>query len=358
MSIETDVVIIGAGPSGLFQVFELGLLDLHAHVIETLDAPGGQCAELYPSKPIFDIPAYPTIGAQELVENLLEQIRPFAPTFHFGQQVEMLQRLDDDRFHLVTSKGVEFIARAVIIAGGVGSFAPVRLKIEGVEAHQGRDLFYSIKDPGLHVGKDVVVLGGGDSALDWALDLQKTANSVLLIHRSERFKAAPASVSRMHELCANDEMQFLAGNVTKLLEGPGAANDESLPALKGIEVTAGDGVTRRIELDHLLVFFGLSPKLGPIAEWGLDRRGNSISVDTEHFQSSEPGIYAVGDINWYPGKKKLILSGFHEAALAAFSIKERLNPGKKVHLQYTTTSPVMHQRLGVQDPYAHDIEAA
>jgi len=358
MSIETDVVIIGAGPCGLFQVFELGLLDLHVHVIETLDAPGGQCAELYPSKPIFDIPAYPTIGAQELVENLLEQIRPFAPTFHFGQQVETLQRLDDDRFHLVTSKGAEFIARAVIIAGGVGSFAPVRLKIEGVEAHQGRDLFYSIKDPGLHTGKDVVVLGGGDSALDWALDLQKTANSVLLIHRSERFKAAPASVSRMLELCANDEMQFLAGNVTKLLDGPGAANDEFLSALKGIEVTGGDGVTRRIELDHLLVFFGLSPKLGPIAEWGLDRRGNSISVDTEHFQSSEPGIYAVGDINWYPGKKKLILSGFHEAALAAFSIKERLNPGKKVHLQYTTTSPVMHQRLGVQDPYAHDTEAA
>jgi len=358
MSIETDVVIIGAGPSGLFQVFELGLLDLHAHVIETLDAPGGQCAELYPSKPIFDIPAYPTIGAQELVENLLEQIRPFAPTFHFGQQVETLQRLDDDRYYLVTSKGVEFIARAVIIAGGVGSFAPVRLKIEGVEAHQGRDLFYSIKDPGLHAGKDVVVLGGGDSALDWALDLQKTANSVLLIHRSERFKAAPASVSRMHELCANDEMQFLTGNVTKLLEDPGAANDESVPALKGIEVTGGDGVTRRIELDHLLIFFGLSPKLGPIANWGLDRRGNSIRVDTEHFQSSEPGIYAVGDINWYPGKKKLILSGFHEAALAAFSIKERLNPGKKVHLQYTTTSPVMHQRLGVQDPYAHDTEAA
>lgn len=372
MSIETDVVIIGAGPCGLFQVFELGLLDLHAHVIESLDAPGGQCAELYPSKPIFDIPAYPSIGAQELVENLLEQIRPFAPTFHFGQQVETLQRLDDDRFHLRTSKGVEFLARAVIIAGGVGSFAPVRLKIPGVEAHQGRDLFYAIKDPAVHAGKDVVVLGGGDSALDWALELQKTAASVLLIHRSERFKAAPASVSRMHELCADDEMQFLTGNVTKLIEAPSraslaapradagshSADKGALPALAGIEVTGGDGVTRRIELDHLLVFFGLSPKLGPIAEWGLERRQNSIRVDTEHFQSSEPGIHAVGDVNWYPGKKKLILSGFHEAALAAFSIKERLNPGKKVHLQYTTTSPVMHQRLGVENPYALDTEAA
>lgn len=369
MSIETDVVIIGAGPCGLFQVFELGLLDIHAHVVETLEKPGGQCAELYPSKPIYDIPAYPSIGAQELVDNLMEQIQPFAPTFHFGQQVETLTRLEDERFYLRTSKGTEFVAKSVIIAGGVGSFAPVRLKIPGVEAHEGRDLFYSIKDPAKHAGKDVVILGGGDSALDWALDLQKTANSVLLIHRSEKFKASPASVSRMRTLCDNLEMQYLSGNVTKLIEAPGTAqgqtsaagqcaNDATLPALTGIEVTGGDGVVRRIDVDHLLVFFGLSPKLGPIADWGLDRLKNSIRVDTEHFQSSEPGIYAVGDINWYPGKKKLILSGFHEAALAAFSIKERLNPGKKVHLQYTTTSPVMHERLGVDDPFADDVEAA
>ena len=356
MSIETDVVIIGAGPCGLFQVFELGLLDIHAHVIETLDRPGGQCAELYPSKPIYDIPAHPAIGAQELVDQLLEQIRPFAPTFHLGQQVEELRRLPDERLFIRTSLGTEFVAKSVVIAGGVGSFAPVKLKLPGVEAHVDRDLFYSVRDPARHAGRDVVVLGGGDSALDWALDLQKTANSVLLIHRSETFKAAPASVSRMRALCEELEMQFLVGNVTRLIEG--AAEGPDAPSLDGIEVTGGDGVARRVDLDHLLVFFGLSPKLGPIADWGLDLKKNSIRVDTEHFLSSEPGIHAVGDVNWYPGKKKLILSGFHEAALAAFSIKERLNPGKKVHLQYTTTSPIMHERLGVDDPYADDVEAA
>jgi len=359
--IDTDVVIIGAGPCGLFQVFELGLLDIHAHVVETLDKPGGQCAELYPSKPIYDIPACPAIGAQELVDNLLEQIRPFAPTFHFGQQVETLSRREDRRFDLVTSAGTRFVARAVIIAGGVGSFAPVKLKIPGVEERVGRDVFYSIRDPGRHAGRDIVILGGGDSALDWALDLQKSANSVLLIHRSEKFKAAPASVSRMRELCDELEMQFLSGNVTRLIEGVPSVPGERGP-LSGLEVAGLDGVSRRVELDQLLVFFGLSPKLGPIGEWGLDRKGSSIRVDTEHFVTSEPGIHAVGDINWYPGKKKLILSGFHEAALAAFSIKEQLNPGKKVHLQYTTTSPVMHERLGVDDPYAEpkeqDVEAA
>ena len=396
MTIETDVVIIGAGPCGLFQVFELGLLDIHAHVIETLDKPGGQCAELYPGKPIYDIPAYPSIDAQELVDKLLAQIAPFEPTFHFGQQVTELQRLPDERLFIRTTRSQEFIARAVIIAGGVGSFAPVRLKLPGVDQHIGRDIFYSVKDPAQHAGKDVVVLGGGDSALDWALDLQKSANSVLLVHRSDRFKAAPSSVSRMHELCEAYEMQFLTGNVTRLIErhpgdqessarsaldrgasargvpgreapargtpadvGRSAANDAATAnTLEAIEVTGGDGVARRIDLDHLLVFFGLSPKLGPIADWGLDLKSNQIRVDTEHFQSNEPGIYAVGDINTYPGKKKLILSGFHEAALAAFSIKARLNPGKKVHLQYTTTSPVMHQRLGVEDPYADDVEAA
>ncbi len=361
MTIETDVVIIGAGPCGLFQVFELGLLDIHAHVIESLDKPGGQCAELYPSKPIFDIPAYPSIGAQELVENLLKQIEPFEPTFHFGQQVMELKRLPDERFFVKTTADNEFITRAVIIAGGVGSFAPVKLKLPGVEERVGSNVFYSVKDKELHAGKDIVILGGGDSALDWALDLYQTANSVVLIHRSEKFKAAPASVSRMRELCDNLEMQYLTGNVTRLIDTNrnADADDGTRASLHQIEVTGGDGVARRIELDQLLVFFGLSPKLGPIGDWGLDLKKNQITVDTEHFQSSEPGIYAVGDINWYPGKKKLILSGFHEAALAAFSIKEMLNPGKKVHLQYTTTSPLMHQRLGVDNPYSEDeVEAA
>ena len=359
MTIETDVVIIGAGPCGLFQVFELGLLDIHAHVVESLPNAGGQCAELYPGKPIYDIPAYPTIGAQELVDRLLEQIAPFNPTFHFDSQVEELSRLPDGRFHLHTSQNETFITKAVVVAGGVGSFAPVKLKIPGVEERVGNDIFYAVKDQNLHAGKDIVILGGGDSALDWALDLQATANSVLLIHRSEKFKAAPASVSKMRALCDDLEMQFLAGNVTKLITDQDAATDPAAGALKQIEVTGMDGVSRRVELDQLLVFFGLSPKLGPIADWGLDLKRNQIRVDTEKFQSSEAGLFAVGDINWYPGKKKLILSGFHEAALAAFAIKEQLFPGQKVHLQYTTTSPIMHERLGVDDPYANDeVEAA
>ena len=368
MRIETDVVIIGAGPCGLFQVFELGLLDIHAHVIESLPKPGGQCAELYPGKPIYDIPAYPTIGAQELIDRLMEQIAPFNPTFHFNSQVDELERVEDGRFHLHTTAGEQFLAKAVIVAGGVGSFAPVKLKIPGVEERIGHDVFYSIKDKQQHAGKDIVILGGGDSALDWALDLQPIANSVLLIHRSEKFKAAPASVSRMHKHCEDLEMQFLTGNVTRLVTSAqgssakesdvvtvtDAAFDPAGDTLQQIEVTGMDGVARRVELDQLLVFFGLSPKLGPIANWGLDLQRNQIRVDTEKFQSSEPGLYAVGDINWYPGKKKLILSGFHEAALAAFAIKEQLFPDQKVHLQYTTTSPIMHQRLGVEDPYADD----
>ena len=355
MTIETDVVIIGAGPCGLFQVFELGLLDIHAHVIESLPGPGGQCSELYPDKPIYDIPAYPTIGAQELVNRLLEQIAPFKPSFHFNSQVELLERLEDGRFELRTTQNETFVTKAVIVAGGVGSFAPVKLKIPGVEQRVDRDIFYAVKNRSQHQDKDIVILGGGDSALDWALDLQAIANSVLLIHRSERFKAAPASVSRMHALCDKLEMQFLTGNVTKLYTGQSSDNSRNAgDKLEQIEVSGLDGVARRVDLDQLLIFFGLSPKLGPIANWGLDLKHKQIRVDTEKFQSSEQGIYAIGDINWYPGKKKLILSGFHEAALAAFAIKEQLYPGQKVHLQYTTTSPVMHQRLGVDDPYAND----
>ncbi len=351
MKLETDVVIIGAGPCGLFQAFELGLLNIHAHIIDSLPNPGGQCTELYPDKPIYDIPACPSIGAQELIDRLLEQIAPFNPTFHLGQQVIDLQRMDDNRFHITTSTGNEFYSKTVIIAGGVGSFEPVQLKVPGVNDFVGTQTFYSIKDRNQHKGKDIVILGGGDSALDWALDLYKDANSLVLIHRSEKFKAAPASVERMQRLCDDYQMQFLTGNVSKLLHSDNT--------LKQIDVTGLDGVVRKLDLDQLLIFYGLSPKLGPIAHWNLALKKNQIIVDTEKFQSSEPGIFAVGDINWYPGKKKLILSGFHEAALAAFAIKSYLNPGEKVHLQYTTTSSVMHQRLGVDDPYKEsDSEAA
>ncbi len=346
MTIHADAVIIGAGPCGLFQVFELGLLDIRAHIIDALPAPGGQCTELYPDKPIYDIPALPVCGAQELIDRLMEQIKPFSPTFHLGQQVTTLTPQEDGSFYLKTSAGEEFITRSVIIAGGVGAFEPVRLKVPGVDRFEGESLFYSIKDPSRHHGKELVVLGGGDSALDWALSLYEPAESLLLVHRSEKFRAAPASVARMHALCEDYQMQSMVGNVTGLREEDGR--------LTGVDVTGGDGVLRRVDCDHLLVFFGLSPKLGPIAEWGLELNKNQIIVDTERFETSVPGIHAVGDINWYPGKKKLILSGFHEAALAAFAIKSRLNPGKKVHLQYTTTSPVMHKRLGVDDPYAED----
>ena len=339
MTIQTDVVIVGAGPVGLFQIFELGLLGLQAHVIEALDRPGGQCTELYPDKPIYDIPGLPVVGAQQLVDNLMQQAMPFDPVFHLGEQVVSVEKLDEAKWKVITSKLQEFHTSAVVIAGGVGAFEPVKLKLAGAEKHLNQSLFYSVNNPALHHGKDLVVLGGGDSALDWVLNLQPVANSVVLIHRSQKFKAAPASVDRMHRLCNDHEMQLLTGNVTGLVE----SND----SLCGLEVASLDGVTRRVDLDHLLVFFGLSPNLGPMATWPVDRNRNQFVVDPERFQTSQPGIYAVGDINVYPGKKKLILSGFHEAALAAFAIKEQLNPGKRATLQYTTTSTLMHQRLGV-----------
>lgn len=349
--IETEVLIIGAGPVGLFQVFELGLLGIHAHVVEALPQPGGQCSELYPNKPIYDIPAYPRIDGQELTDRLLEQIAPFSPEFHFNNEVVDLQRLQDQRFELRTSKGLVFHADAVIIAAGVGAFQPVRLRLQGVDELEGRGVNYSVKNPEQFRGKDLVILGGGDSALDWSLALQDVANSVLLVHRSLKFRAAPASVAKMQALCDDMQMQFMVGKVTDY-------SVNSTGHLQQIKVTGGDGVTRQVPLDELLVFFGLSPKLGALGDWGLQTRMQQIVVDTEKFQTSVEGIYAVGDINWYPGKKKLILSGFHEAALAAFAIKERQQPDKKVYLQYTTTSPVMHQRLGVEDAQDDDSGAA
>jgi len=355
MTIDCDVVIIGAGPTGLFQVFELGLLGIKAHLVETMDRPGGQCTELYPDKPIYDIPALPAIGAQQMVDNLLEQIKPFDPRFHFNQQVLSLQQLADKRFHLTTTAGTVFNARAVVIAAGVGSLDPVRLKLAGVTELENSQIFYSVKDVEQHRGRELVILGGGDSALDWALELQGKAESLTLIHRSDRFKAAPESVRRMKELDQQFLLQHITGNVTELV----TSNDNNgEPMLSALAVTGGDGVTRRVDVEHLLVFFGLAPKPGPILDWKLEMRKKQIVVDTEKFQTSIDGIFAIGDVNWYPGKKKLILSGFHEAALAAFAIKSYLEPDSKVSLQYTTTSSKMHQRLGVEDPYAEGEVAA
>lgn len=344
--IETDAVIVGAGPVGLFQVFELGLLEIKAHVIDSLDYPGGQCVELYPDKPIYDIPAVPVCTGQELTHNLLKQIEPFGATFHFGQEVTTVQKQGDGRFFVETAKGTQFLTKTIFIAAGVGAFQPRTLKVEGLDAFDGSQLFYRVKNPADFAGKNLVIVGGGDSALDWALDFVKDsphkAESVILIHRRDGFKAAPANVAKMRELCDAYEMQFIVGQVTGYEEKDGK--------LTGAKVTGPDGVTRVVPLDVLLVFFGLSPKLGPIAEWGLEIERKQLKVDTEKFSTSEPGIFAVGDINVYPGKKKLILSGFHECALAAFGAISIINPDKKVFLQYTTTSPKLHKVLGVETP--------
>ncbi len=333
--IETDAVIIGAGPVGLFQVFELGLLEMKAHVIDSLPRPGGQCVELYPDKPIYDIPAVPVCSAQELTDNLLKQIEPFNPTFHYGEEAQELKKLEDGRLYVRTSKGTEFLARAVFIAAGVGSFQARTLKVPHIDKFEGTQLHYKVKN--------IVICGGGDSALDWCLNLVGKAESVVLIHRRDGFRAAPASVTKMKELCDQWEMQFEVGQVTGFTEENGVMTE--------VRVTGADGVTRRMPMDHLLVFFGLQPKLGPIAEWGLKLERKQIAVDTARFETNIPGVFAVGDINIYPGKKKLILSGFHECALAAFAAADYVFPEKRILLQYTTTSPKLHKVLGVETPH-------
>ncbi len=340
MPIAADVVIVGAGPSGLFQVFELGLLGVSAHVVDSLPVPGGQCAELYPDKPIYDIPALPVVGAQELVDRLLEQIKPFDATFHLGQTVTRLARNADGRFELGTSAGTEFLTRTVVIAGGLGAFEPRRLKAPGAADWEGRCIHYRITQPERLQGRDIVILGGGDSALDWTLELHDKVRSLTLIHRRAEYRAAPASVSAMKALTGTAPLEEFQGRVQAVLSDG--------DAFEGLSVADAKGELHRIEADEVFVFWGLSPSLGPIADWGLELAKKQIKVDTEQFQTSEPGIFAVGDINTYPGKKKLILSGFHEAALAAFGIQKLLHPERKVHLQYTTTSPIMHRRLGLE----------
>ncbi|HEY1147717.1 MAG TPA: NAD(P)/FAD-dependent oxidoreductase [Pseudoduganella sp.] len=340
---ETDAVIIGAGPVGLFQVFELGLLEIKAHVIDSLTAVGGQCVELYPDKPIYDIPAIPSCTGQELTDGLLKQIEPFGATYHLGQEVTVVQKREDGRFDVETSLGTKFITKTIFIAAGVGSFQPRTMKVEGIEAFDGSQVFYRVKDPAKFEGKNLVICGGGDSALDWALNFVGKAESVVLLHRREDFRAAPASVAKMKQLCEEYEMQLIIGQVSGI-----ETKDDKLSELR---VTGADGVTRRVPLDMLLVFYGLSPKLGPIAEWGLDIERKQLKVvSTEKFETNVPGIFAVGDINTYPGKKKLILSGFHEAALAAFGAAPYIFPDKKIHMQYTTTSPKLHKVLGVETP--------
>ncbi|MEO6012969.1 MAG: NAD(P)/FAD-dependent oxidoreductase [Devosia sp.] len=336
--IETDVVIIGAGPVGLFAVFELGLLDIKCHLVDILDRPGGQCAELYPEKPIYDIPGFPIVTGQGLVDNLMQQIAPFGPQFHFSRIVNSLTKEADGRFRLVTDADEEFIAKVVVVAAGGGSFQPKRPPVENIEAYEGKSVFYAVRKMEDFRDQDVVIVGGGDSALDWTINLQPIVRSLTLVHRRDAFKAAPASVNRMKELVMEGKINFLLGQISKL-EGEGG----NLSAVH-LQMDSGEAM---VHATRLLPFFGLTIKLGPVADWGLELNDNLISVDTEKFQSSVPGIFAIGDINAYPGKLKLILSGFHEAALMAQAAKAIVSPGERVVFQYTTSSTKLQKKLGV-----------
>ena len=339
-TIETDVVIIGAGPVGLFAVFELGLLDIRAHLVDILDKPGGQCAELYPEKPIYDIPALPIVSGQELTDRLLEQIKPFEPEFHFNERVDELRRTDDDKFFLRTDDGKSFLAKVVVIAAGGGSFTPKRPPLLGIEDFEGKSIFYAVRRIEEFRDKDVLIVGGGDSALDWTLSLQPVAKSLTLLHRRDDFRAAPHTVEQMRTLVAEGKMQLEIGQV-KELRGEGGELSSVLIKTKDDE--------RELVCNQLLPFFGLTMKLGPVADWGLNLHENLIPVDTKKFETSESGIFAIGDINTYPGKLKLILSGFHEAALMSQQAHRMIYPDKKLLFQYTTSSSSLQKKLGVKD---------
>lgn len=336
--VETDVVIIGAGPVGLFAVFELGLLDLKCHLIDILDRPGGQCTELYPEKPIYDIPGFPVVTGQELTDNLMKQIAPFGAEFHAARMVTSVEKQEDGSFVVKTDADDEFHCKVVVVAAGGGSFQPKRPPIAGIEEYEGKSVFYSVRKMEEFRGHDLVIVGGGDSALDWALNLQPLARSLTLVHRRDDFRAAPASVNEMRALVADGKMNLVIGQVSGL--------DGSDGQLSAVSIKTAEGEVS-VPTTRLLPFFGLTMKLGPVADWGLELNDNLIAVDTEKFESSVPGVFAIGDINFYPGKLKLILSGFHEAALMAQAAKKIVNPGERVVFQYTTSSTKLQKKLGV-----------
>jgi thioredoxin reductase (NADPH) len=336
--IVTDVVVIGAGPCGLFAVFELGLLDLKCHLVDILDRPGGQCAELYPEKPIYDIPGFPVVTGQGLVDNLMQQIAPFAPEFHFNTIVNGIEKLPEGGFRVTTDADEIITCKVVVVAAGGGSFQPKRPPVEGIEPFEGKSVFYSVRRMDDFRDQDVVIVGGGDSALDWTLNLQPIVRSLTLVHRRDAFKAAPASVNRMRELVMDGKISFQLGQIAKIDGEDGKLNHVHLTT------DAGD---LSLPATRLLPFFGLTMKLGPVADWGLELNDNLIAVDTEKFQSSIPGIFAIGDINAYPGKLKLILSGFHEGALMAQAAKKIVSPDERVIFQYTTSSTKLQRKLGV-----------
>jgi thioredoxin reductase (NADPH) len=339
-AINTDVVIIGAGPIGLFAVFELGLLDMKAHLIDILDKIGGQCAELYPEKPIYDIPGLPYTSAQGLIDALLQQIKPFGAQYHLGEMAETVEKIGDPLFRVTTDQGAEFVSKVVVIAAGGGSFQPKRPPIPGIEPYEGKSVFYAVRRIEALRDKRILIVGGGDSALDWTLNLAPVASHLTLLHRRSAFRAAPDSVNKTMALVGEGKIDFVLGQVTTLVGADGQIS-------KAI-VKTNDGSTFEIACDVMLPFFGLTMKLGPVANWGFELKNNElIAVDTASFETSMPGIFAIGDINWYPGKLKLILSGFHEAALMAQKAYRYVYPDKKLVFQYTTSSTSLQKKLGV-----------
>ena len=341
--VETDALVIGAGPVGLFQVFQLGLLGINAHIVDSLPYAGGQCIELYPDKPIYDIPGTPRCTGRELTASLLKQVAPFKPPMHLGQEVSLIENQPDGRFKVATNKGSTFIAKTIFIAAGVGAFQPKRLKLDGLEKFEGSQLHYMVENSSGFANKDVLIVGGDVTALGWAMRLATLdadqPKSVTLLHRRDVFQADADMVTMVKALCDVGSLRFKVGQVTGIEERGGQ--------LVAVQITDVDGNNAAQPLDAMLVLLGLSPKLGPVANWGLDMARKQVAVDTEKFSTSVPGIFAVGDINTYPGKKKLILCGFHEAALAAFGAAEIVFPDVTTQLQYTTTSSRLHKLLGV-----------
>ena len=335
----TDVVVIGAGPVGLFSVFELGLLDIKCHLVDILDKVGGQCAELYPEKPIYDIPGIPYITGHGLTDALMEQIKPFNPTFHLGEMVTTLENIGDPIFRVTTDGGKVFEAKAVVIAAGGGSFQPKRPPIPGIEPYEGKSVHYAVRKREAFRDKRLLIVGGGDSALDWTLNLQQIAKRLTLVHRRDDFRGAPASVGKMRELVAAGGMDLKIGQVSALEGGDGQ--------LAAASIKGSDGAITRLEVDAMLPFFGLTMKLGPVANWGLALDDELIPVDTATFETSMPGLFAIGDINTYPGKLKLILCGFHEGALMAQKAYHYVYPDKRLVFQYTTSSTSLQKKLGV-----------
>ncbi len=338
---STDVIIIGAGPVGLFAVFELGLLGLNCAVIDILDKVGGQCAELYPEKPIYDIPAYPVISGQELTDKLMQQIAPFAPQFHLNQMVVSYEKTDDG-FVVHTDMGEQLRAKVLVVAAGGGSFVPKKPPLKNLEQYENISVFYAVRKREQHQGKHLVIAGGGDSAIDWTNNLVDIAASVTLLHRRADFRAAPDSVRKMYELVEAGRVQLALGQLSGLY-GDGEAG-----ALSEVEYQDLEGVATRICCNNLIAFFGLTMKLGAVGNFGLELHNNSlIKVDTEKFETSEKGVFAIGDINYYAGKLKLILSGFHEAALMSQQAFRICRPDSKLRFQYTTSSSELQKKLGV-----------